>query len=63
MKPDDKRVYVYLIDSTEPIIINAMGYYMIDSNISEEYYYIILDYDNQETARFNKAYVKGIVRQ
>lgn len=40
-----------------------MGYYIDDDKIPEEYYYIILDYDNQETARFNKAYVKGIVRQ
>lgn len=63
MEPDDKRVYVYLTDDKDPVIINAMGYYIIDSNIPEDFYCIIVDDDNQEIARFNMAYVKGIVRQ
>lgn len=58
MEPDDKRVYVYLTDDKDPVIINAMGYY-----IHEDFYCIIVDDDNQEIARFNMAYVKGIVRQ
>lgn len=63
MEPDDKRVYVYLIDDKDPIVINATGYYIDDDKIPEEYHYIIVDDDNQEIARFNTAFVKGIVKQ
>ena len=57
MESNNKKIYIYFIDNDKPVVLNAMGYYINDNC------YIVVDYDNQETARFDLSYVKGIAKQ
>lgn len=62
MEQDNKTlVYVYFINNDEPVILKATGYY--EQCFSDGDYYVVANHDNQEIARFNKVYVKGIAKQ